>query len=791
MNDEAAAPNHYHRLGLERGAEERAIKKAYFGLVRQFPPETHPEEFKQIRAAYETLSDPVARARYDAVDPDYREYGEDVAEAMQAAIQDVKAGKEPEAQARFAHLLQGHPDVVPARELLGLSYLRTGTFDKAKAQFEALIASRPQDFHHHLRAGYAHRGLDHTAPARQCFAKARELAPDELEPVFALASLLSNMGKLDDALAQIADGLSRHKEADAGRLALELKQVELLRRLQRNEAMELLDAVVARTLADPDREFRLYVSSQLTGLATALVLHEDYEGGNAVLARCLRLNPDSIAEHPYPYRARIDVEDLPPASRELLATATIGGNTPAIGRSRWGPCAGAFLLSLAAAAFVTFLVATSGAEPWSRGGLVTAFAFLGAAFAALAFATRWMAAVARSAMPAYTTIHPLYLLEVRPLSLVAWPLVNLRDVRLVRHTTNGAYTHTQVEVRFEDKKFSMSISNEQYAQSWADYLLTTRRHLLELMDQGFMDATPGADLIPRALLLNRKTLRQRVGVRDLRLAAGAVAAAGLVTVGLVPLQRRAADLAKWSSALSANTVAGYQAYKTAYPGSERARQADEQIARRFAAAEAEYRQVAHAQAPARAAMLAALAASRRSADPRMTFVFEGRTAEGPPLDPAMADSFGKRALDSRGMAVRTALQAVFDRAGIGDALRLEPAAGGAAGRLAVIVHVEPQPASFAAPAFTVPAVRLRWDALLVAGTERFQWSASSEPADEMALPLAGNLGPVTACSWQATRAFDELGRDLSVRLGLEAVQADVRAAAQEAGFRAARVSPYR
>ena len=175
MSEQTPAPNHYQRLGLERGADERAVKKAYFTLVRQFPPETHPDEFKEIRAAYETLSDPVARARYDAVDPDYREYGPEVAEAMQAAVKDVKAGKEQEAQARFVHLLGGHPEVWPARELLGLSYLRTSEYAKAKAQFDALAGSRPDEFRHHLRAGYCRRGLKETAAARACFVKALSL----------------------------------------------------------------------------------------------------------------------------------------------------------------------------------------------------------------------------------------------------------------------------------------------------------------------------------------------------------------------------------------------------------------------------------------------------------------------------------------------------------------------------------------------------------------------------------------------------------------------------------------
>ena len=40
---------------LQRGCDQRALKRAYGKLIRQFKPEKFPEEFKKIRAAYEQL----------------------------------------------------------------------------------------------------------------------------------------------------------------------------------------------------------------------------------------------------------------------------------------------------------------------------------------------------------------------------------------------------------------------------------------------------------------------------------------------------------------------------------------------------------------------------------------------------------------------------------------------------------------------------------------------------------------------------------------------------------------
>lgn len=51
----------YHILGLEQTATPAEIKKAYFQLVREHPPERDAENFKRIRAAYERVRDPEKR----------------------------------------------------------------------------------------------------------------------------------------------------------------------------------------------------------------------------------------------------------------------------------------------------------------------------------------------------------------------------------------------------------------------------------------------------------------------------------------------------------------------------------------------------------------------------------------------------------------------------------------------------------------------------------------------------------------------------------------------------------
>lgn len=55
----------YAVLGLLRGASPRQVKRAYFDLVRQYPPEEHPDTFKLIREAYEKLRTADVKAETD------------------------------------------------------------------------------------------------------------------------------------------------------------------------------------------------------------------------------------------------------------------------------------------------------------------------------------------------------------------------------------------------------------------------------------------------------------------------------------------------------------------------------------------------------------------------------------------------------------------------------------------------------------------------------------------------------------------------------------------------------
>ena len=69
IEPDLTATDPYRILGLPPTADQADIKRTYFGLIRQYPPETEAETFKIIRAAYEKLKDTKRRTETDIFRP--------------------------------------------------------------------------------------------------------------------------------------------------------------------------------------------------------------------------------------------------------------------------------------------------------------------------------------------------------------------------------------------------------------------------------------------------------------------------------------------------------------------------------------------------------------------------------------------------------------------------------------------------------------------------------------------------------------------------------------------------
>jgi DnaJ-class molecular chaperone len=71
--------DYYRILGVDRKADDKTIKSAYRRLARKYHPDVAKtkdatDRFKEVSEAYEVLSDPEKRRRYDSLGPDWQRY---------------------------------------------------------------------------------------------------------------------------------------------------------------------------------------------------------------------------------------------------------------------------------------------------------------------------------------------------------------------------------------------------------------------------------------------------------------------------------------------------------------------------------------------------------------------------------------------------------------------------------------------------------------------------------------------------------------------------------------------
>ncbi|MDR1933733.1 MAG: DnaJ domain-containing protein [Spirochaetales bacterium] len=152
---------HYEVLGIEKTAPLQEIKRAYFTLVRQYPPERFPEEFKQVRAAYETLSSEQKRAEYDKTGA----LPEDIAPLFWEAQNANIRGRHSQAADTYSVILKRYPELAKIREEYAFSMEAEGKSGKAMEAWEYLCKQEPDnaDYALNLAESYDQRGWNKKA----------------------------------------------------------------------------------------------------------------------------------------------------------------------------------------------------------------------------------------------------------------------------------------------------------------------------------------------------------------------------------------------------------------------------------------------------------------------------------------------------------------------------------------------------------------------------------------------------------------------------------------------------
>ncbi|MDR2070146.1 MAG: DnaJ domain-containing protein [Treponema sp.] len=154
----------YELLEVEKTADQTQIKRGYFNQVRKYPPERFPEEFKALRAAYETLSDEKKRAEYDRIGA----MPPIVAAVFQEAQKANKLGLHTEASNLYRTILTRDPKLTKVKEEYAWSLKAEGKSGKAIEVWESLCKQEPNNHEYAqcLAQAYVDRGWHKKATAQ-------------------------------------------------------------------------------------------------------------------------------------------------------------------------------------------------------------------------------------------------------------------------------------------------------------------------------------------------------------------------------------------------------------------------------------------------------------------------------------------------------------------------------------------------------------------------------------------------------------------------------------------------
>ncbi len=519
-------------LGVGREADERTLKKRYFALLREFPPETHPDDFARIQRAWEIVSDPAKRAEHTATQEPFFEVAEPWRSRLREALSLLKTDRVDLARVQLKTLVEENPDLLEARELLEQVYFNHEQWADAERELREMVARRPGQAHFLSRLILVLGRLERHADALAVAEAWREESHgrDAMAWVY-VAETQSALKRHDDAFKTLAAGVAQAERKTVlviTRLQLRLETTEkpgpALKAMR--EDLELLARV-----ADADEESRKAISQRLQSMAALFFNRNRATEGNELINASRRFWAETRAIQ-FPRRVDVDIDDLPPKSREWLVEESTNPHVFRVLRRGWvADVVVAVLASVPPALFAGMLLTTDSA--WAFGSLALLSVALGASSWAMVWAWRRVALSFTVPHRRMVAVHPLYMLEVGLERMTAWPLVNFSDVRVVHHHTNGVYTQSVVTLTFAGKRRNVGIRGQELAVRFAETLQGLRYRALQLLHGGVLEADEAYDFIAADRLVSPPAPPTPLRLRRRRALVWRSAAVALASIAVV------------------------------------------------------------------------------------------------------------------------------------------------------------------------------------------------------------------------------------------------------------------
>jgi tetratricopeptide (TPR) repeat protein len=185
--------DYYKILELKPGASAGDIKKAYFKLVRKFPPEKAPDKFRQIRDAYEALKEQAENPEESG--PSFAPPKDRLA---RKALEQVKFCMSKEEYSLAAdtceEVLHVFPNEIEFTYQLQICQRKLGKSGKAVKNGERLVALDPENkwYWRELTLSYSDRG--YYKKAADAFQKASQMGCNDVEFILDYSTTITKTG---------------------------------------------------------------------------------------------------------------------------------------------------------------------------------------------------------------------------------------------------------------------------------------------------------------------------------------------------------------------------------------------------------------------------------------------------------------------------------------------------------------------------------------------------------------------------------------------------------------------
>lgn len=281
--------NLYEILNISKDADEKGIKKAYTKMLRKYPPEKNPEEFKKVREAYETLINRDTRVEYDA----FSEFGEIIQQHSEKANEAMEKEDYKVAIKEYKKILIIEPSLAVIKNRLGLALLYDGQIDLAQKQFIELVNKYPDNAIYTGNLAYVYKVKRDFIKSEQYYIKAHEIDSINDQIIIDLVELYIAFEKYKKAIILLEGCLGKNKSDNFQDFIYYFKMIRVY--IFENNIDKIEQVINKIESMATDDESREYIAWECGKLAYNLLDAEIYSLAEKISKRAIEIhNSESI-----------------------------------------------------------------------------------------------------------------------------------------------------------------------------------------------------------------------------------------------------------------------------------------------------------------------------------------------------------------------------------------------------------------------------------------------------------------------------------------------------------------